>query len=389
METEQQVRRKKIDRQATNERRRLRREAARAIGGHRATWGRDGWKCQDCGKQARSRSGALRMVAQACGGHLTTRIPRQEARGPAAHTLWTAEADESQRQGGANVSWCSTCGAFSSTKLYNLGGPCGGPAKRAALTRLRSLQKLVHPVLGYRLGKPHRMTDELMAVMVSQAAERRRLYAEAVKAKHGEDAEEDEMDASPEPESIRHGGVSSHAIPSSAISTNAWRTVALLPWVSTLPCVWSPLGTELAAPLRGRSPLGTPLAMKNLMVACLMTAITPCGTWATVLRWHTSAPPLRGSTLPRVWGPWGTELVVTLRGRSPRGTLRGGAKVLLFGDGGLISACGVEGPSANDVQEHPVTATCNSTSRSCANLGRSAGATLCRNLIKPKPKWRG
>ncbi len=114
---EKQVRRRRADRLAMEKRRAQRREAARAIGGHRIAWGRDGWKCQDCGKQARTQGGAKRMVQQACAGHLTTRIPAQGGHGPAAHTLWTAEAEETQRLGGANVTWCSICGAYSSTKL--------------------------------------------------------------------------------------------------------------------------------------------------------------------------------------------------------------------------------------------------------------------------------
>ncbi len=179
--TEKQVRRKMADRQAMQRRRQERRDAARLVGGHRVSWGRDGWKCQDCGKEARTPGGATRMMNQHCRGHITTRIPEQTSGDPSAHVLWTAEADDAQRQGGANVTWCSVCGAYSSTKLYKLGGPCGGPAQSAALTRLRALQELRHPVHGYRLKTPHRMTNLVMQFMVKQAAERRQRYADTMR----------------------------------------------------------------------------------------------------------------------------------------------------------------------------------------------------------------
>ncbi len=179
--TEKHVRRRPADRQAMLRRRQERRDAARLVGGHRVSWGRDGWKCQDCGKAARTAGGARRMMNQHCGGHITTRIPVQARGDPSAHILWTAEADDAQRQGGANVTWCAVCGAYSSTKLYKLSGPCGGPASAAARTRLRALQGLRHPVLGYRLKAPHRMTNLVMRFMVEQAAERRQKYADAMK----------------------------------------------------------------------------------------------------------------------------------------------------------------------------------------------------------------
>ncbi len=187
---EKRVRRREPDREAMLARRRQRREAARTVGGHRIAWGRDGWKCQDCGTQARSVSGARRLVGRPCPGHLATRIPDQSSGGATAHVLWTAEADDAQGGGGANVTWCSVCGAYSSSKLYKLAGTCGGPAERAALTRLKALRGLTHPVLGYRLAKPHRMTDHLRNIMRNQAAERRASYAEAIKATGGGQREE-------------------------------------------------------------------------------------------------------------------------------------------------------------------------------------------------------
>ncbi len=176
--TEKQVRRKAVDREAMKERRQKRRDAARLVGGHRVAWGRDGWKCQDCGTQARTHSGAMRLVNQPCGGHITTRIPMQRPSGPAGHVLWTAEADDDQGQGGANVTWCAVCGAYSSSKLYKLRGICSGPAQNAARTRLRALQSLRHPVLNYKLKRPHRMSDTLLNIMNAQAADRRRRYDE-------------------------------------------------------------------------------------------------------------------------------------------------------------------------------------------------------------------
>ncbi len=178
---EKRVRRREPDRKAMLARRRQRRDAARLVGGHRIAWGRDGWKCQDCGMQARSQSGARKLAGRPCPGHIATRIPDQAENGAAAHVLWTAEADDLQGPGGANVTWCSVCGAYSSTKLYKLAGRCSGPAEKAALTRLRALRGLRHPVLGYRLAKPHRMTDGLKSIMERQAAERKARYAEAIK----------------------------------------------------------------------------------------------------------------------------------------------------------------------------------------------------------------
>lgn len=95
--------------------------------------------------------------------------------------LWTAEAEDGQREAGADVTWCAVCGAYSSTKIYKLRGECPGPADKAALTRLRALQNLRHPVLGYRLKKPHRTTDEFMDAMEVRGYERRRLYDEAMR----------------------------------------------------------------------------------------------------------------------------------------------------------------------------------------------------------------
>ncbi len=106
------------------QRRQLRREAARGVGGHRMARGRDGWKCQDCGRQARTSSGARKMVSKACGGHLTTRISTQEDKGPAAHVLWTAEADDTQMEKGSQRHQVLVCGAYPSTKLYKLRGLC-------------------------------------------------------------------------------------------------------------------------------------------------------------------------------------------------------------------------------------------------------------------------
>ncbi len=97
--TESKVRRKAVDRDAMTARRQKRREEARKVGGHRVSWGRDGWKCQDCGVQARSQSGANKLMNQPCKGHLTTRMPMQSPSGASAHTLWTAEADEEHGRG--------------------------------------------------------------------------------------------------------------------------------------------------------------------------------------------------------------------------------------------------------------------------------------------------
>ncbi len=185
---EKQVRRAKPDRDAMRKRRQARRDAARQVGGHRMAWGRDGWKCQDCGAQARTHSGASRLANRPCRGHLTTRIPKQGGCDGAAHRLWTAEAENDQGQGGANVTWCAVCGAYSSSKLYKLRGRCSGQAQGAALTRLRALQSLRHPVHGYRLARPHRMTDLLMDIMVRQARERAQKYEEVFKA-HPDDGD--------------------------------------------------------------------------------------------------------------------------------------------------------------------------------------------------------
>ncbi len=176
---EKQVRRKPADRAAMIANRRRRRNAARAVGGHRLLWTRDGWRCKYCGTESRTASGAKRLLDRPCPGHTAARLPRQEDHGPAAHVLWTAEADATLRQGGPDVTWCSVCGAYSSTKLYKLRGRCTGPATGAALTRLKALRGLRHPVLGYVLRKPHRATDEFLDAVADRGDERRRLYDEA------------------------------------------------------------------------------------------------------------------------------------------------------------------------------------------------------------------
>ncbi len=176
---EKQVRRRQPDREAMQRRRQQKRNAARMVGGHAVAWGRDGWKCRACGTEARTPSGAKKLMNRPCRGHLATRIPKQSEHGASAHVLWAAEAADAHGQGGADVTWCQVCGAYSSTKLYKLRGRCGGPAQGAALTRLRALRDLRHPVFGYRL---HRISDLVLEIMTQQAAERRALYAEVVRA---------------------------------------------------------------------------------------------------------------------------------------------------------------------------------------------------------------
>ncbi len=187
---EHQVRRKKADWAAMVAKRRARQAAARLAGGHRLDWTRDGWRCRYCGTTARTTSGARRVHERPCEGHTAARIPRQANLGAAAHVLWTAEADDTQRQVGADVTWCSICGASSSNKVYKLRGECTGPADKAARTRLRALQNLRHPVLGYRLKKPYRTTDALMDAMEERGDERRRLYQAALQSK-GDDGKDE------------------------------------------------------------------------------------------------------------------------------------------------------------------------------------------------------
>ncbi len=86
------------------------------------------------------------------------------------------------RQIGADVTFCSVCGAYSSTKLYKLRDRCTGPAQGAALTRLKSFQRLRHPILGYDLKKPHRATDEFLDAVADRGAVRRQLYDAAMTA---------------------------------------------------------------------------------------------------------------------------------------------------------------------------------------------------------------
>ncbi len=179
---EKQVRRKPADRAAMQAKRRQRRAAARDAGGHRLDWSRDGWRCRYCGTESRTPSGARRVLDRPCPGHTAARLPRQGEYGLAAHILWTAQADATQRQRGPDITWCSVCGAYSSTKLYKLKGRCMGPATGAALTRLKALRRLRHPVSGYALCTPHRATDEFLDAVADRGAERRRLYDNAFSA---------------------------------------------------------------------------------------------------------------------------------------------------------------------------------------------------------------
>ncbi len=182
---EKQVRRRAMDRDGMRARRTHRRRMAREVGGHRLFWSRDGWRCRYCGTEARTQSGARRVLDRPCPGHTVARLPRQEKHGPAAHVLWTAEADDTQRQMGADVTWCSVCGAYSSAKLYKLKGRCTGPAQGAALTRLKSLQRLRHPVLGYSLKKPHRATDGFLDAAADRGDVRRQMYDDAMRVHSG------------------------------------------------------------------------------------------------------------------------------------------------------------------------------------------------------------
>ncbi len=115
--------------------------------------------------QARTLGGVTPMANQPCKRHITARIPEQEALGPSAHTFWTAEADGTAREGGANVTWRSVCGAESGSKLHKPRGRCPGPVQKAVLTMFRTLHSLRRPEHGYRLLASHRMTDNLMRAM--------------------------------------------------------------------------------------------------------------------------------------------------------------------------------------------------------------------------------
>ncbi len=71
-------------------------------------------------------------------------------------------------------------------------GSCAGPAQKAAQTRLRTLQSLQHPVLGYRLQKPHRMNDAMLDTMGKVTGVRNKKSSDAAKAEPESNAGEGE-----------------------------------------------------------------------------------------------------------------------------------------------------------------------------------------------------
>ncbi len=157
-------RRKKRPQDAAKRRKAARLRRARAAGahGHRLTWSRNGWTCATCGKGATSNAGKRRLKLAACTGHNAARVIDQ-GHAPSAHVLWAAEADPAATgQAGPDVVWCSRCGGYSSTRLYKLAGPCAGHGDPPARTRLARLNALRHPVHGYGLRTPVRLTDAVI-----------------------------------------------------------------------------------------------------------------------------------------------------------------------------------------------------------------------------------
>ncbi len=136
----------KAARKAAAARRRARRDVAASRHGHSITVDRDGWRCRVCGKGATTHGGATALARGRCEGHTANRIGAQGL-APSAHTLWAAEADSTQTGRLApDVVWCSRCGAYSSTKVYNLGKACGGYPEKSAKTRLAAFNCRRHPI---------------------------------------------------------------------------------------------------------------------------------------------------------------------------------------------------------------------------------------------------
>jgi hypothetical protein len=114
--------------------------------------------------------------------------------------LWAAEADPAATgQAGPDVVWCSRCGGYSSTRLYKLGGPCAGQGDPPARTRLARLNALRHPVHGYGLRTPIRLTDAVISQLriagKRQTEEFERVLRTAIAdgaGGHGDDAMDDD-----------------------------------------------------------------------------------------------------------------------------------------------------------------------------------------------------
>ncbi len=163
-----------------------RRRQAAARHGHRIQWSRNGWQCTACGKASSTLAGRRRLELTACAGHTGARIEEQGA-DPSAHVLWAAEADTTDAgAGGADVVWCSRCGGYSSTKLYKLKGSCPGTADPPARTRLAQLNRRRHPTLGYGLGCPVRLTDDVIAQLRAAGGRQQADFARVLKGATGE-----------------------------------------------------------------------------------------------------------------------------------------------------------------------------------------------------------
>ncbi len=164
-------------RRATGAARRIaRRNDAATRYGHQLSWSRDGWRCRTCGKGAATAVGARTLARSRCEGHTANRIGAQGL-APTAHTLWAAEADNTQTGRLApDVVWCSRCGAYSSTKVYNLGKACAGVPEKSARTRLAAFNCRTHPVTRHALAPPVRLTDDVLSALAGGAARRRAAF---------------------------------------------------------------------------------------------------------------------------------------------------------------------------------------------------------------------
>ncbi len=161
---------------------RRRRALAAANHGHLFAWTRSGWTCTSCGRGATSAAGRRRLQLSACKGHTGSRIPAQGL-APSAHVLWAAEADPTATgQRGPDVIWCTRCGGYSSARLYKLGGPCPGRGDPPAMTRLARLNGLRHPIHGYGLRPPVRLTDSVVHQLRIAGKKRREDFCQTLRA---------------------------------------------------------------------------------------------------------------------------------------------------------------------------------------------------------------
>ncbi len=166
-----------------------RRKRAVEQGGHNLTSHGEGLMCTHCGKRAQTARGVEALRRSCCEPEVALRIPEQSG-APSDHKLWLSAYDTTAvGEKGAQVVWCSVCGAYSTRRLHRLKLACTGCPDASAKQRLNHLQNCRHPVHGYPLTRPLRLTERAVAILRYGADLTAAAFAEELRGRRGTEGE--------------------------------------------------------------------------------------------------------------------------------------------------------------------------------------------------------